>query len=91
MVGSTLILNATTSPPARKEESEVEPICESGPANVDEQILFVLTHPAMSEWLKDSLRAVLTMDPISAVNDVEILSLIIRRRAGEINQTGPCN
>ena len=64
----------------------VKPICESGPANLDEQILFVLTHPAMSDWLKDSLRAALAIDPISVMNDLEVLNLIIRRRADQFVQ-----
>ena len=68
----------------------MEATSEQGPTNVDEQISFVLTHPAMSDWLKDSLRAVLTMDPISAVNDVEILNLIIRQRADQFVQAGSC-
>ncbi len=51
--------------------------------DVDRQISFVLQHPGMSPWLKDSLRAALGRDPVSLLNDIEILSLIIRQRADQ--------
>lgn len=66
----------------------MEPISEYGPASVDEQISFVLTHPATSNWLKNALSAALTVDPISAMNDLEILNLIIRQRAEQLVQEG---
>lgn len=52
--------------------------------DLEEQISFVLQHPGMSNWLKDSLRAALERDPVSLLNDLEILTLIIRRRADRL-------
>lgn len=60
----------------------------NGPASLDEQIAFMLAHPAMNHWLKDALSAALAVDPISAANDLEILNLIIRQRADQFVQAG---
>jgi hypothetical protein len=88
MIGSIPIPSAKTFHPASRGEPDVDPIPSSGPAGVNEQISFVLSHPAMSAWLKDALRAAITVDPISAMNDVEILNLIIRQRADQFVQAG---
>ena len=46
-----------------------------------EQISFVLGHPGMSAWLKTALSDALHRDPISNLNDLEILNLILRNRS----------
>lgn len=51
--------------------------------DLDAQISFVLQHPGMSSWLKESLRAALEHDPVSLLNDIEILTLIIRQRVDQ--------
>lgn len=61
---------------------------KQSPTNANEQIFFVLQNPATSPWLRDALRAALTVDPIAAANDLEILNLIIRRRADQFARAG---
>ena len=48
---------------------------------IEEQISFVLGHPGMSAWLKSALRDALHRDPLSVMNDLEILNLILRNRS----------
>jgi len=48
---------------------------------VEEQISFVLAHPAMSAWLKNALSSALDRHPIEVLNDLEILNLILRNRS----------
>lgn len=48
---------------------------------IEEQISFVLGHPRMSVWLKSALSDALHRDPISVLNDLEILNLILRNRS----------
>jgi hypothetical protein len=48
---------------------------------IDEQISFVLGNPGMSAWLKSALSDALRCDPISILNDLEILNLILRNRS----------
>lgn len=62
----------------------MEPVSCKAKLGVDEQISFVLAHPAMSAWLKDALSSALKVDPISILNDLEILNLIMRQRSERI-------
>jgi len=48
---------------------------------MERQISFVLAHPGMSSWLKTALSDALHRDPISVLNDLEILNLILRNRS----------
>ena len=48
---------------------------------VDEQVAFVLAHPGMSRWLKQAVRDALDRDPVSVLNDLEILVHLLRRRS----------
>ena len=48
---------------------------------IDDQISFVLSNPRMSAWLKTALSEALLRDPISVLNDLEILNLILRTRS----------
>lgn len=46
-------------------------------SSVDAQIEFVLGHPDMSDWIKDTLRGALACSPIEVLNDLEILNRIL--------------
>ncbi len=48
-----------------------------GLSSVDAQIEFVLGHPDMSDWIKDTLRHALARSPIEVLNDLEILNRIL--------------
>lgn len=48
------------------------------------QISFVLGHPGMSAWLKNTLRDALPRDPVCVLNDLEILNLILRKRCATV-------
>lgn len=50
---------------------------------VDDQISYALSHPGISAWLKDALRGALDRDPIDVLNDLEILSLMLRKRSAQ--------
>jgi hypothetical protein len=47
---------------------------------VEERIAWVLSHQGMSPWLKTTLEAALTRDPIDVINDLEILHFLLRQR-----------
>lgn len=58
----------------------------------DARIAWVLDHPQMSEWLKQAVRTSDGLDPVALLNDVEVLSQLIRFRANiqvEILTRGP--
>lgn len=57
----------------------LEPL--KAPASVDAQIDFVLGHPDMSDWIKQTLREALGCSPIEVLNDLEILNQILRARS----------
>jgi hypothetical protein len=42
---------------------------------------FVLTHPGMSDWLKRTVRDALAHDPVILLNDLEILTQVLRCHA----------
>jgi len=44
----------------------------------------VLSDPAASDWLKQSLRSALQRDPLDAANDAAALSLMLSRRSGDV-------
>lgn len=48
---------------------------------MEEQISFVLAHLGTSAWLKTALSDALHRDPISVLNDLEILNLILHNRS----------
>jgi hypothetical protein len=50
-------------------------------STIEEQISFVLGHPGMSAWLKSALSDALRCDPLSIMNDLEILNLVLRNRS----------
>lgn len=48
---------------------------------VDEQIDWVLSHPDMSDWLKDVLRTARECEPITLLNDLELVQLLLQSRS----------
>ncbi len=54
-------------------------------ATIDAQIAWVLAHPDMSDWLKDTLRSALVLSPIAVVNDLEVLRQLLVPRANTLN------
>lgn len=63
------------------KSSEPQKPSITGQSTIEEQISFVLNHPGMSAWLKSALSAALHRDPISVLNDLEILNLLLRNRS----------
>ncbi|MBS0481765.1 MAG: hypothetical protein JSR96_06340 [Proteobacteria bacterium] len=47
----------------------------------DARIAWVLAHPGMSLWLKETLGAALERDPVDILNDLEILNHLLRARS----------
>jgi|FLYM01.1.fsa_nt_gi hypothetical protein len=47
----------------------------------EQRIEWVLAHPGMSKWLKSALRTARDQDPVSLLNDLEILGLLLRARS----------
>jgi hypothetical protein len=47
----------------------------------EEQIDWALSHPDLSGWLKDALRATSDCNPIEVLNDLEVLDTLVRGRA----------
>lgn len=47
----------------------------------EDPIDFILSHPAMSQWLKDALIAAGDRQPNDVLNDLEILSHVFRDKA----------
>lgn len=56
-------------------------ISSSTPTTIDERIAFVLSSPNSSEWLKQTLRSALPLDPITVANDLEVLRHLLIPRA----------
>ena len=44
----------------------------------DQRIAWILSHPRTSPWLKDALRAARERDPVVVLNELEILTLLLR-------------
>lgn len=47
----------------------------------ERRIDWVLAHPAMSDWLKNTLRGARERDPVAVLNDLEMLNHLLRPRA----------
>lgn len=58
-------------------------------ARIDDQIAFVLEHPAMSVWIKQALTSALDRPPAEVLNDLEILNQILRLRSGLLTSQAP--
>ncbi len=44
----------------------------------EQRIAWVLAHPGTSAWLKDALRGARERDPVEVLNELEILTLLLR-------------
>lgn len=47
----------------------------------DEQLNWILSRPAMSPWLKNTLTTARDRDPVEVLNDLEILNYLLRTRS----------
>jgi hypothetical protein len=47
----------------------------------DDEIRAILREPDTSQWMKNALSAALARDPEDAVNDAELLAMVLRHRA----------
>lgn len=52
----------------------------------DDEIRQILSGPGTSHWLKNALTTALDRDPVDAVNDAELLTLILVHRVDKINE-----
>ncbi len=53
----------------------------------DDEIRQILNGPGTSHWLKNALTAALDRDPVDAVNDAELLAMVLRHRCDVIQST----
>ena len=51
----------------------------------DDEIRQILKGPGTSNWMKVALSTALNRDPVDAVNDAELLALVLRHRAEQIS------
>jgi hypothetical protein len=54
----------------------------------DHEIRTVRSGPGTSQWLKNALTAALNREPVDAVNDAELLAMVLGHRADQITLTG---
>ena len=47
----------------------------------DDEIRRILSGPGTSTWMKLALSTALERDPVDAVNDAELLAIVLRHRA----------
>jgi hypothetical protein len=52
----------------------------------ERRIEWILDHPHVSAWLKESVRSAIKRDPVEALNDAELLLQLIRTRTVAIVQ-----
>lgn len=53
---------------------------ERSTPSLESEINWVLHHPGLSSWLKESLRLSLVRDPLSVLNELEVLRCLSERR-----------
>ena len=51
----------------------------------DDEIRQILAGPGTSHWMKVALSTALNRDPVDAVNDAELLAMVLRHRAEQIS------
>lgn len=51
----------------------------------DEEIRKILQEPGTSSWMKVALSTALNRDPVDAVNDAELLAIVLKHRAEQIS------
>lgn len=61
---------------------------ELGPdLTASDHAAFVLQHPWMSRWIKNAVREAMDEDPLSVLNDIEVLCVIMLQKAAEHRNT----
>lgn len=50
----------------------------------DDEIRTILSGPGTSTWLKNALTTALDRDPVDAVNDAELLAMVLGHRVDHI-------
>jgi hypothetical protein len=53
----------------------------------NDEIKQILNGPGTSHWLKNALTSALDRDPVDAVNDAELLAMVLGHQAGQIKTT----
>jgi hypothetical protein len=48
---------------------------------LEERIAWILANPRSSAWLKQALESANGRDPVAVLNDLEILNLLLRKKA----------
>lgn len=67
---------------------ETERTLEAYLKETEDRIDWVLSHPGMSDWLKQALRGGRERNPVDLLNDLEMLDHLLKRRAeAQINQS----
>lgn len=54
----------------------------------DDEIRQILNGPGTSNWMKVALSTAINRDPVDAVNDAELLAIVLRHRAEQISAAG---
>jgi hypothetical protein len=57
----------------------------------DDEIRQILSGQGTSYWLKNALTSALDRDPVDAVNDAELLAMVLGHRADQIATNFPGN
>lgn len=52
----------------------------------DDEIRQILQGPGTSSWMKVALSTALNRDPVDAVNDAELLAMVLGHRAEQISE-----
>ena len=50
----------------------------------DDEIRRILAGPGTSNWMKVALSTAINRDPVDAVNDAELLAIVLRHRAEQV-------
>jgi acyl-CoA hydrolase len=53
-------------------------LAEASVHHAEQNVAWILAHPAFSDWLKETLRSALTYDPLQVANDLELLNHVVR-------------
>lgn len=86
-IGHVVVLNGTTDLPS--EEWDTPALAASGAVGLP-TIDQVLADPSASFWLRNTLLAALSRDPVDAANDADVLAQLLDRRCREILEASSC-
>lgn len=53
-------------------------LAEASVRQAEQNVAWILAHPAFSDWLKETLRRAMTCDPLQVANDLELLNHVVR-------------